>query len=83
MQLDIKDFSGVGEKTLEKMHEFNIFKGQDLYDKTELELSNRFGKLGHSLFRRVRGIDDRPVEVERERKSVGKERTFQDDIRID
>jgi len=83
MQLDIKNFGGVGEKTLEKMHEFGIYNGQDLYDKTELELSEKFGKLGHSLFRRVRGIDDRPVEVERERKSVGKERTFQEDIVTD
>lgn len=80
MQLDIKDFSGVGEKTLERMHTYEIFNGQDLYNKTELELSDAFGKLGHSLYRRVRGIDNRPVEVERERKSVGKERTFQEDI---
>lgn len=80
MSLDIKDFPGVGEKTLEKMHENEIHTGQDLYDKTELELAQRFGKLGHSLFQRVRGIDDRPVEVERERKSIGKERTFSEDI---
>lgn len=80
MKLDIKNYSGVGEKTLEKMHEFGIYTGQDLYNKTELELSEKFGKLGHSLFRRVRGIDDGVVEVDRERKSVGKERTFQDDI---
>lgn len=83
MPLDIKKFSGVGEKTLEKMHEFGIYTGQDLYDKTELELSKKFGKLGHSLFRKVRGIDNSIVEVERERKSVGKERTFQNDIRRD
>ena len=80
MKLDIKNFSGVGEKTLEKMHEMDIYTGEDLYNKTEMELSTRFGKLGHSLFRRVRGIDDGAVEVERERKSLGKERTFQEDI---
>src|SRR5699024_4863226 len=39
MQLDIKNFSGVGEKTLEKMHEHKIFNGQDLYDKSEFERS--------------------------------------------
>lgn len=83
MTLDIKHFSGVGEKTLEKMHEMDIYTGEDLYDKTELELSKRFGKLGHSLFRRVRGIDDSLVEVERERKSLGKERTFSEDIEKD
>lgn len=83
MPLDIKKFSGVGEKTLEKMHEYGIYTGKDLYDKTELELSEKFGKLGHSLFKKVRGIDNSIVEVERERKSVGKERTFQKDIRRD
>lgn len=83
MHLDIKNFSGVGEKTLEKMHELAIYTGQDLYDKTELELSERFGKLGHSLFRKVRGIDNSPVEADRERKSLGKERTFQKDLMRD
>lgn len=80
MQLDIKDFRGVGEKTLEKMHELDIYTGQDLYDQTQLELSEHFGKLGHSLFRKVRGIDDSPVKAERDRKSLGKERTFEKDI---
>lgn len=83
MALDISDFSGVGEKTLEKMHAHDIYTGQDLYDKSELELSKKFGKLGHSLFKRVRGIDNNPVVVERERKSLGKERTFQKDIQRD
>jgi DNA polymerase-4 len=83
MNLDIDKFGGVGEKTLEKMHEAEIYTGQDLYEKSELELAQRFGKLGHSLFQRVRGIDNRPVEAERERKSLGKERTFQDDLTTD
>ena len=83
MKMDIKNYSGVGAKTLEKMHEMEIYNGQDLYKKSELELSSRFGKLGHSLFRRVRGIDDNPVEVDRERKSLGKERTFHVDVTRD
>lgn len=83
MNLDIENFSGVGEKTLEKMHAYEIYNGQDLYEKYELELVQQFGKLGHSLFQRVRGIDNSPVEVERARKSLGKERTFQDDITTD
>lgn len=83
MALAIDNFTGVGEKTLEKMHDFDIYTGQDLYDKTELELSKKFGKLGHSLFRRVRGIDNSPVKVERDRKSLGKERTFQKDLKRD
>lgn len=83
MGLPIDDYRGVGEKTLEKMHAFDIYTGQDLYNKTELELSDKFGKLGHSLFRKVRGIDNSSVKVERDRKSLGKERTFQKDIQQD
>lgn len=83
MKLSIADYPGVGEKTLERMHEYGILTGEDLYKKTELELVEQFGKLGHSLFRRVRGIDNSPVEVEREPKSIGKERTFQDNITSD
>ncbi|MDN6196239.1 MAG: DNA polymerase IV [Atopostipes suicloacalis] len=83
MELPIGDFPGVGEKTLEKMKAYNIYKGKDLYGKTELELSKEFGKLGHRLFSRVRGIDNSEVKVEREPKSIGKERTFQNDITRD
>lgn len=83
MATPIEDFAGVGEKTLEKMHEAEIYTGQDLYDRKEIELADRFGKLGLSLFRKVRGIDNSPVEADRERKSLGKERTFQEDIKTD
>lgn len=83
MAMPIENFAGVGEKTLEKMHEAEIYTGQDLYDRKEIELAERFGKLGLSLFRKVRGIDNSPVEADRERKSLGKERTFQEDIKTD
>lgn len=81
--LSIDDFPGVGEKTLEKMQDFGIYTGKDLHQKTELELVENFGKLGHTLFRRVRGIDNGAVQVEREPKSIGKERTFQENITRD
>lgn len=76
MTLPINKFFGVGKKTVEKMHEMNIYTGQDLYEKSEYELAQIFGKMGHSLFRKVRGIDDSPVNPTRDRKSVGKETTF-------
>jgi DNA polymerase-4 len=34
------------------------------------------GKLGIDIYSRIRGIDERPVNITRERKSVGKERTL-------
>lgn len=80
-QLPIEKYYGVGKKSVEKMHELGIFKGEDLYEKTEMELVEHFGKMGHSLYRKVRGIDDSLVESDRIRKSVGKEKTFLDDLK--
>lgn len=75
-ELPIEKFHGVGKKTVPKMHELNIFTGADLYQKSEMELIRHFGKMGYSLYRKVRGIHDSPVKVTRERKSVGKEHTY-------
>jgi len=72
----IEKFRGVGKKTVPKMHELGIMTGADLYQQNEMDLIQHFGKLGYILYRRVRGSDDRPVEYLRERKSIGKERTF-------
>lgn len=74
--LPIEKFHGVGKKTVPKMHELGIFTGADLYEKDEMELISRFGKMGYSLYRKVRGIHDSPVNVTRDRKSVGKEHTY-------
>src|SRR5699024_3970117 len=63
-------------KTVPRMHELGIYTGADLYKKSEMELIQYFGKMGYSLYRKVRGIHDSPVSVTRERKSVGKERTY-------
>lgn len=78
--LPIEKFHGVGAKSVEKMHALNIFSGEDLYNKTELELVESFGKMGHSLYRKVRGIDDSEVINDREPKSIGKESTFLENL---
>lgn len=83
MALPIEKFYGVGTKTVERMHELGINKGEDLYQKSELELIQEFGKMGYSLYRKVRGIDDSPVSPVRDRKSVGKENTFADMLRTE
>lgn len=76
IHLPIEKYHGVGEKSVEKMHAIGIYNGQDLFDKSELELVSQFGKMGHSLYRKVRGIDDSEVKNDREPKSIGKESTF-------
>jgi len=74
--LPIEKFHGVGKKTVPKMHELGVYTGNDLYQKSEMELIQLFGKMGYSLYRKVRGIHNSPVQVTRERKSVGRERTY-------
>jgi len=78
--LDIELFFGVGEKTAQKMHRMNIFKGRDLKTLPREALIKHFGKAGNYFYDVVRGIDDRPVVSSRERKSIGAERTYETDL---
>ena len=77
--LGVEKFWGVGRVTAEKMRSVGIHTGADLKKRTETELVAIFGKMGHTYYQNARGIDDRPVEPHRERKSIGAENTFQTD----
>ena len=79
-QLPVEDFWGVGKKTLQKMHYMGIYRGADLRKVSERHLVEVFGKAGHIFYNFARGIDNRPVVTYRERKSVGCEQTFLEDI---
>lgn len=79
MSLPIGKFAGVGKVTEEKMKELNIHTGQDLYDYSQMELIQMFGKRGLSFYNKVRGIDNSPVKPVRIRKSIGRETTFETD----
>jgi DNA polymerase-4 len=78
--LDLGKINGVGKVTLEKLNNLGFYKGRDIKASNRNTLISQFGKFGNTLWDRCHGIDDRPVVVERVRKSVGVERTYQDDI---
>jgi DNA polymerase-4 len=78
--LQIDKFYGVGKVTAEKMHKLGIFKGRDLKERSLLDLSRLFGKHGAYYYNIARGIDDRPVNPHRIRKSVGTEHTYKKDL---
>lgn len=78
--LKIGAFHGVGEATEAKMHALGIYTGQDLKEWSEIDLIEKFGKVGRHYYRIVRGIDHRKVKPHRIRKSIGKERTFSEDV---
>jgi len=78
--LPIRRFHGVGPKAEEKMKRLGIETGADLAAKDIDFLRSNFGSFADYLYRAARGIDLRPVSAHRERKSVGGERTFSEDI---
>ena len=79
-KLPIEAFWGVGKVTAQKMHSLGIHKGKDLQQCTLEMLTRLFGKAGHVYYDFAQGIDLRPVEAERIRKSVGCEHTLDKDI---
>ncbi len=79
--LPIEKFFGVGRVTAAKLRERSIQTGADLKHMGEERLRDLFGKHGGDLYRYACGVDERPVEPVRERKSVGKEVTVERDIR--
>ncbi|MEO1624538.1 MAG: DNA polymerase IV [Bacteroidota bacterium] len=79
-QLPVKKFHGVGKVTAEKMQRMGIYTGGDLKKLDEIEMVRRFGKVGRHYYKIVRAQDNRPVNPNRVRKSIGGERTFADDL---
>ncbi|AJY48280.1 DNA repair protein [Martelella endophytica] len=78
--LAVKKFHGVGPATAEKMQRLGIVTGADLRQKPLAFLRDNFGKSGGWYYRISRGIDERPVQPDRPRKSIGAEDTFAADI---
>lgn len=78
--LTIGKFHGIGSATEKKMKSLGIYTGKDLKEWDEIDLVERFGKTGRYYYRIVRGIDNREVKAHRIRKSIGKERTFSEDM---
>lgn len=79
-KLPIEKFFGVGKVTAKKMHLKGIFTGANLKRKSEQQLVQWFGKAGSYYYNIVRGIDNRVVNPNRIRKSLGAERTYEIDI---
>ena len=81
--LALKKIPGVGKVTQEKLKSLNLETLGDLQQVDENVLVHHFGKYGKQLFLYAQGIDDRPVQAERQRQQISKETTFDDDLNID
>ena len=78
--LPVRKIWGIGEVTEQKLRELGIEKCAQMQLLSRFELQELFGKFGSELFDLCRGIDDRPVEPARERKSLSTEETFSLDL---
>ena len=79
--LPVRRFHGVGPRTAEKMAKLGVHTGADLATKDKAWLAHHFGSWGGYLHQAARGIDDRPVNANSVRKSLGGETTYFDDKR--
>lgn len=78
--LDIRKFYGIGKVTAERMYQFGIYTGKDLKNRSLEFLEQHFGKSGTHYYYIVRGIHNSPVKPNRISKSVGAERTFNENL---
>ncbi|MBW4640120.1 MAG: DNA polymerase IV [Gloeocapsa sp. UFS-A4-WI-NPMV-4B04] len=74
--LPIEKFHGIGEVTATKMHNLGIRNGLDLKQQSVADLVQHFGKVGHFYYKIARAEDERIVEPNRIRKSIGAETSF-------
>jgi len=80
--LPVEKFFGVGKVTAAKMRSLGLLTGADIKKKEEAELVRHFGKAGHFYYKIARGIDERPVQPDREIKSLAAEDTFPVDLTL-
>lgn len=78
--LPLKKIPGVGKVTEKKLTELGLYTCGDVVTYDLARLLNHFGKFGRILYERCQGIDAREVNNDRQRKSVGVERTLASDI---
>ena len=75
-ELPVRKLWGIGQVAEQKLERLGVFTCGQLQRFSRAELSEHFGKFGLDLYDQARGIDERPVEPDRERKSLSNEETF-------
>jgi DNA polymerase-4 len=78
--LPVRRLHGVGPATERALAELGVRTVAELRALSREELATRFGRHGEVLWEYARGIDEREVTTQRERKSLGSETTFAEDL---
>jgi len=79
-KLPVKKLHGVGKVMTSKLESMDIFTCRELREVELTLLVKKFGKMGKYLYDLCRGIDERKVSPDSQRKSVSVETTFVQDI---
>jgi DNA polymerase IV len=79
-KMPVERLYGIGKVTAKKLHDMGIKTCLDLQVYPRSELIHLLGKFGDTLYDFCRGRDEREVETDYERKSLGTEETFSADI---
>jgi len=79
-KLPIEKFFGIGKVTARTMRQMGVNNGADLKKWEEVQLVQKFGKMGRYFYQIARAQDHRAVEPHRIRKSLSTENTFEQDL---
>jgi len=80
LQLPVRKINGVGKVTAKRLQKMGVETCADLQGVPLADLLKRFGKYGKRLSEVARGVDNRPVQSSRTRKSISVEHTYPEDI---
>ncbi|UTW47871.1 DNA polymerase IV [Bacterioplanoides sp. SCSIO 12839] len=78
--LDVRKIPGIGPAMQRKLEQVGIKTCEDAQQWSQEALVRQFGRMGAMLFQRCRGLDGRQIRLGRERKSIGVERTYAEDL---
>ncbi len=78
--LPINTLWGVGPSTERTLHKLGISTVKDLRSHPLESLQSRMGDLGVHLHKLAQGLDDRPVRIDRQARSISHEHTFETDL---
>lgn len=78
--LPVSALWGIGPKTSARLKDLGIRTIGDLANMPEGVMTRQFGQTGRDMIRHARGMDDRPVLMERAVRSISSEVTFDRDL---
>ena len=78
--MPVEKIPGIGKKTAKKLEESGILTVRDLLGCDVQKLKSAFGKHGVKMYMLARGIDESEVEEKIGQKSIGKQKTYPEDV---